>query len=916
MSPRPTMLPILLATLASVTFAQDHPFETDASRAPSFDVGATCLIQGATVHTATGPAEVLDVLVVDGKIRSIGAGLPVPDGASVLDGSGKHLAPGVVDCHSHTAIERGVNEGTLSITAEVRIMDSVDVDDVGIYRALAGGVTTIRQLHGSANAIGGQDAVLKLRWHAEQASDLYFDGALTGIKFALGENPKRSGGRGGGRYPGTRMGIESIYARAFERAKEYRLEFETYEAAKVAGEDPSPPRRDLRLDTLVGILEGKVHVHSHCYRTDGILMLVRMSQRFGFQIATLQHVLEGYKVAHELAEAQVPASAFADWWGYKMEAYDAIPQAPSLMHDAGVLTSINSDSDEMMRRLYEEAAKSVRYAGMDRVAALQLVTLHPAMQLGIGERVGSIESGKDADLVLLNGDPLSAFSRVEWTMVDGVIEFTRVDAFDLDVNPPESEPFVLPDDPRLSGGLQAVLPAGTRNIALVGGTVHRVDDEPIEGGTVLMYGNLIRNVGKDIELPEDTDVIDVTGKHVWPGMISLNSRLGLHEIGAVAETDDTRERGGNQPDLRVTAALYADSAHIGVTRWNGVTRAQVAPAGRGPLQGQSAVIDLDGLTWEELLTVDRDMLHLSFPSRRNRRATDAEVVRTLGDYVHQRGHNHAIDGGHQACFCMESGSMPRVQPVMIQDDKDGDEDWDKSEAIRDLRKLFDESREYHRLVRHAEDTNSTGPAFDPRMAALAPYALGERRIAMHAGNAQQILDVLRFSEEENLDIVLYAEREAWKVVDQIKASGVSVVLGPIWALPANHYEPYDAPFATPAILARAGVPFAIASMDHENERNLPFQAAKAVAFGLPKDEGVRAVTLYAARVLGLEHRLGSLTAGKHADIVVTSGHLLEIDAPIEMMWIDGQPVDHEDNRHVDLFQKFEKRLKRLQGEGR
>jgi imidazolonepropionase-like amidohydrolase len=912
MSPRHTMLSIFLATLAPAAFAQDHPFETDESRAPAFTVGATCLIQGATVHTATAPAEVMDVLVVDGQIRVIGVGLAIPDGASVIDGSGKHLAPGVVDCHSHTAIERGINEGSLSITAEVRILDSVDVDDVGLYRALAGGVTTIRQLHGSANAIGGQDAVLKLRWHAEKAEDLYFEGSQTGIKFALGENPKRAGGR----FPNTRMGIESIYARAFERAREYRLEWETYEAAREAGKDPAPPRRDIRLDTLVGILEGKVHVHSHCYRTDGILMLVRMSQRFGFQIATLQHVLEGYKVAHELAEAQVPASAFADWWGYKMEAYDAIPQAPSLMHDAGVLTSINSDSDEMMRRLYEEAAKSVRYAGMDRVAALQLVTLHPAMQLGIGDRVGSIEAGKDADLVLMNGDPLSAFSRVEWTMVDGKIEFTRVDAFDLDVKPPDSEPFVLPDDPSLSGGLLPAAPEGTRRIALVGGTVHRVDDEPIEGGAVVMCGNMILQVGKNIEMTNDTDVIDVTGKHVWPGMISLNSRLGLHEIGAVRATDDTREGGGNQPDLRVTAALYADSAHIGVTRWNGVTRAQVAPAGRGPLQGQSAVIDLDGLTWEELLTVDRDMLHLAFPSRTIRSATDAEVVRTLGDYVHQRGHNHAIDGGHQSCFCMESGSMPRVQPVMIQDDKDGDEDWDKSESIRDLRELFTESREYHRLVRHAEDTNSMGPAFDPRMAALAPYALGERRIGMHARNAQQILDVLRFCEEEGLDIVLYAEREAWKVVDQIKASGVSVVLGPIWALPANHYEPYDAPFSTPAVLARAGVPFAIASMDHENERNLPFQAAKAVAFGLPKEEAVRAVTLYAARVLGLEHRLGSLTPGKHADVVVTSGHLLEIDSPIEMMWIDGQPVDHEDNRHVDLYKKFDKRLKRLQGEDR
>ena len=431
-----TLLRILFFTaLACSAGAGDHPFETDALRRPAQRTGGSCVIRGATIHTAVSEPFVGDVLVVEGKIRAVGE-VEAPEGLVELDGSGLHLTPGVVDCHSHMAIERGINEGTVSISADVDISDSVNPDDITIHRALAGGTTTARLLHGSANAIGGKHEVIKMKLE-RTADELRFPDAPEGIKFALGENVKRSNWGSGNstRFPASRMGTATLFQRAFERAEEYKAEWEAYEAARDAGADPLPPRRDLRLETLVGILEREISVHCHCYRADGILMIMRVAQQYGFDLATLQHVLEGYKVAKEMADAGVGGSAFADWWGYKMEAYDAVPQCAALMDDAGVLSSVNSDSNDLVRRMYGEAAKSVGYAGHDRVRSLQLVTINPAKQLGIGSRVGSIEVGKDADLVLHTGDPLSSLSRVVWTMVDGEIEFERRDTFGFDVAP-------------------------------------------------------------------------------------------------------------------------------------------------------------------------------------------------------------------------------------------------------------------------------------------------------------------------------------------------------------------------------------------------------------------------------------------------------------------------------------------------
>ena len=309
----------------------------------------------------------------------------------------------------------------------VRVEDVIDPTDVSIYRALAGGVTSANLLHGSANPIGGQNATIKLRWGAG-ANDLLVEGAPPGIKFALGENPKRSNMRGiagAPRYPATRMGVMDVIRESFQDAREYARAFEQYEAAKQQGRKAIPPRRDLKLEALVEILEGKRVVHAHSYRADEILQLLRVAEEFGFKITTLQHVLEGYRVADEIAKHGAGASTFSDWWAYKVEAYEAIPYNAALMTRRGVVVSINSDDAEEMRHLNQEAAKTMHYGGLSQEEALALVTINPARQLRIDGKVGSIEVGKDADLVLYDVHPLSAYAVPQQTYVDGKLYFDR-----------------------------------------------------------------------------------------------------------------------------------------------------------------------------------------------------------------------------------------------------------------------------------------------------------------------------------------------------------------------------------------------------------------------------------------------------------------------------------------------------------
>lgn len=388
------------------------------------------LIKNATVLTITrGVLENTDVLIRRGKIAGVGKNLNASSNTRVIDGTGKYVMPGIIDAHSHSMLDT-INEGSLAVTSMVRTQDVLNPNDIDLYRGLAGGVTTLNLLHGSANPIGGLNTVVKIKY-GRPASEFLFPGAMPGIKFALGENVKRSSSPNQPgvqrRYPNTRMGQEEVIRDAFTRARDYKTGWDEYRAAVSKGQkNLIPPRRDLQLEPLVEILEGKRYVHAHCYRADEILMLISLADEFGFKIKTFQHVLEGYKVAKEIAAHGGGASIFADSWAYKIEAYDAIPYTAAIMTRAGVVVSMNSDSDERARRLNIEAAKAMHYGDLTEEQALKLVTINPAIQLGIQNRVGSIEVGKDADLAIWNGHPFSVYSRVDTTFVDGEVFFDRL----------------------------------------------------------------------------------------------------------------------------------------------------------------------------------------------------------------------------------------------------------------------------------------------------------------------------------------------------------------------------------------------------------------------------------------------------------------------------------------------------------
>lgn len=416
----------LLSGFVLSAHAQDWTPDIEAWNSPEPPQPEAVVIRNVTVWPATHDEviENADVLFRRGKITAIGQDLNAPRGAIEIDGSNHHITPGIVDNHSHAAIIGGVNEASRISTADVKILDVIDSESINIYRQLAGGVTTINLLHGSANAIGGQMATIKMRWGASP-SELVFDGARPGIKFALGENPKQSNWRPTEpRYPQTRPGVEQVIREKFQMAADYQKAQESMPTGRAARNRVSP-RPDHEMDAIVEIITGQLDVHSHAYRADEALALMRTAESFGFRIKTLQHILEGYKIGPQMAEHGAGGSTFIDWWNFKAEATDAIGYNPALMHEAGVLTALHSDNPELARRMNLDAAKAVRYGGVDPHEALKMITAYSADQIGAGERIGRIAEGFDADLVLWDGHPLSAFSKVQQTWVDGRLYFDR-----------------------------------------------------------------------------------------------------------------------------------------------------------------------------------------------------------------------------------------------------------------------------------------------------------------------------------------------------------------------------------------------------------------------------------------------------------------------------------------------------------
>ena len=633
-----------------------------AAAAPANAQGPAIAIKGATVLTVTrGTIPNGTVIVRDGKIAAVGENLPIPPAAEVVDGTGRFLSPGIIDEHSHIASD-STNEGGTTVSSMTNVMDVLDPGDIDIYRDVAGGLTVASVFHGSANPIGGTNTVIKLRWGKARAEDLVFDGALPGLKFALGENPKdmrQFGQTGPRRYPASRPGVEFVIRDAFTRATAYLRARQDYERRRKAGEDVVAPRRDLQLDPLVEVLEGRRLTHVHAYRADEMLMMLRLAEEFGFKVTTFEHGLEGYKLARELAAHGAGVGTFADWWGYKIEAIDAIPYNAALMLRAGVVVSINSDSAEHARRLNSEAAKMMKWGGLTEDQALALVTINPARQLKVDKRVGSIEVGKDADLVLWSHHPLSSYAVVERTYVDGTLYYERQadlarvaavekekaalvaaecqgdgsaakggapavvtgggdkggDAGAARVRPPSATPDEA-DLARLAPKMTPGYPA-KGVLAITNGKIVPVSRPVIARGTIVIRDGRIEALGESVAVPAGATVIDAAGGEVYPGWINGRTTIGLAEPGARGY-EDTAEMLDFNPQLRTVVAYHNDSEAIPVARANGVTTVAVVPSG-GLLGGQVPVMNLDGWTWEESTLRPIAGISFQFPAVGGRR---------------------------------------------------------------------------------------------------------------------------------------------------------------------------------------------------------------------------------------------------------------------------------------------------------
>jgi len=385
------------------------------------------LIRNATLWTNTDQGVIVgDIRFANGKIVEIGENLSNQKGERVIDGTGKHVTPGIIDEHSHIALS-GVNEGSMNSSAEVRMCDAVDSEDINIYRQLSGGVVAAQLLHGSANPIGGQSAIVKFKWGAPPSEMLIAD-ADPFIKFALGENVKQSnwGDDYTTRFPQTRMGVEQVFRDAFTRAVAYREAWDTYNQLSAREKrNTVPPRKDLELESLAQIVYGERFISCHSYVQSEINMLMKVAEDFGFVVNTFTHILEGYKVAHIMAEHGAGGSTFSDWWAYKYEVRDAIPYNAAAMHDKGVVVAINSDDAEMGRRLNQEAAKSVKYGGMSPEDVVKMITLNPAKLLHLDDQMGTLAEGMSADIVLWSADPLSVTTKAEITWIEGTPYFDR-----------------------------------------------------------------------------------------------------------------------------------------------------------------------------------------------------------------------------------------------------------------------------------------------------------------------------------------------------------------------------------------------------------------------------------------------------------------------------------------------------------
>lgn len=911
------------------------PVNYEVFPAPAEKTAAFRIYKSATVWTAgpRGVIEKCDVVIRDGKIVAVGQGLENPTGASVINATGLHISPGIWDAHSHTGIVGSVNETSNMITAEVRIRDCMNHLDAAIYQQLSGGTVGAMQLHGSANAIGGQSNTVKWRW-GSRPDEYPVAGAPEGVKFALGQNPisEDDGSFRGSAVgstlltfrPRTRMGVEESIRKALTLGVEYNQAWEDYRAGKTK----VAPRRDLQLEALGEMVSGKRWIHSHGYRADELLMLIRVSKEYGAKLATLQHVLEGYKIADEMAAEGVGGSTFADWWGFKLEAYDAIPFNLSLMSERGVVTSVNSDSNNHARRLNQEAAKAMRYGGVDAQTALSFVTSGPTKQLGIDRFTGSLEAGKDADLVVWTADPMSIYSIALETYVDGVKRFDRQnDAAQRAARIEElkaakalldsagtASPFTSGGGPSAAAAKVEELTPTTATfgiaditgqpgtvkyprtaVLLKGGTVHPMTGDPFVGDVLIGANGKIQSVGASLSA-NGADIVDAKGKHVYPGLIDPATGLGLNEIGQVPASDDSSERGDFHADYRAERVINPEWDTIAVARHQGILTAIVKPSGTG-IPGQAALINTEGYTWEDMTIQGGVALMYSVGRGGGRFGDGREDDSRCCEMDVLGGHNHQEELWDEMELRGGQGRPAEGQAAQ------------PAPGMEALSARIKAAKEY--AEKRAAATPEAPVALNHAQEAMLQVVEGKMPIMISATTAEDIKAAVAWAEENQIRILLYGCSGAGEIADWLAAKKVPVILSAIYGMPRAD-QPVDYFYSMPALLAKAGVKFGITLNDDKDARQMRDQAGWAAAYGLKPEDAVRSMTLWTAEILGIDDRVGAIKPGLDGTVILTDGEIIETRSQVLRAWIQGREVPLT-SRQTRLNDKYKNRPKPVRG---
>lgn len=890
----------ILAGLCLVAFssAQRLPFETEATRRNITKTGGNVLIKGGRVLTVTkGTHEVADVLVRNGKIVDIKPNITPPPGTTVIDATGKVVTPGIVDAHIHRGM-LSTNEGSESITGEVRMRDVLNPDAKNVWQALAGGETSGLALHGSASQVGGESVVIKLKYGAK-VEEMPVPDAPRMIKFALGENVTRSGSSTSTRYPKTRMGVQATYRRAFTEAREYINAWEAWEKNKSG----KPPRKDLRLEALADILRGKIWVQCHSYRADEMLMMARLSKEFGFKIGAMQHALEAYKIAPELAELGVPVSIFVDNWSFKIEGYDSIPFTASICTQAGVLVSINTDGTGGMPSIAMDGAKPMRYGGLTEDQCMAMLTINPARQIGIDHRAGSLEPGKDGDIVIWDGHPLSVYGKARMSLIEGEVYFERKDAFGVD----SASKFKTKLDKNRRTPMLP-MPRESSAYAITGATIHTVSGDAIENGTVVMRDGKITAVGKNVEVGNAVRV-NASGLHIYPGFIDAGSSIGLAEISGIGQMVDTTELGNNHADLTAYTAVQIQSEHLPVARYAGVLTSLTRPTG-GLISGQASIINTFGWTSESLKVGD-GILVVNYPASGTPLDFDLSLACCDYDFL----------GGE---YNPQHDLSPEYRHLLKQHNHDECEDQDHdhdhllgggqpggggggSQSGSELDAIIAAAKKYYDVPRSA--ASPTNLTYD----AMRPFLEGKQRLLLRVRSASSIRSAVAWAEKHNLKVILSGAADAWKEATLLASKKIPVLIQPAGKStlsansPANDWDPYDTPFALPALLKRAGVKFAFQSDENAASNNLAVRVGQSCAYGLSQEDAIRALTLSAAEILGVEKQLGSIDVGKLGNLVIADGDPMEMTTNIVGIYVGGRPVEMQ-SRHTRLRDQYLKRL--------